>query len=142
MSTVILDVPATSGCEEKTTVNAGQLERLHRVMQYLQEHFREHPTLRALAQIAGLSPFHFHRLFRHCYGKTIKRVNTELQVQHAIELLRVGVPTAEVGVRSGFANQSHFTSRFKLITGLPPATWVRKHPHGASAHNMVHQRSA
>ncbi|HTL28859.1 MAG TPA: AraC family transcriptional regulator, partial [Tepidisphaeraceae bacterium] len=80
---------------------------------------------------AGLSPYHFHRLFRETYGKTLKRVNTELQIDFAKRLLLEGVSTVEVGQRAGFANQSHFTSRFKSITGLPPAAWLR-----ANAHNI------
>jgi AraC-like DNA-binding protein len=113
--------------EALVPVNPEQEARLRRVMEYLREHFREHPTLNVLAQIGGLSPFHFHRLFRACYGKTLKRVNTELQVEHAKELMLQGVPAIEAAERAGFANQSHLTSRFKLINGMPPGAWLRRH---------------
>jgi AraC-like DNA-binding protein len=113
--------------EALVPVNPEQEARLKRVMEYLEEHFREHPTLNVLAQVGGLSPFHFHRLFRACYGKTLKRVNTELQVEHAKQLMLQGVPALEAAARAGFANQSHLTSRFKLIYGLPPGAWLRRY---------------
>jgi AraC-like DNA-binding protein len=119
--------PTLTAAEALVPVNPDQEARLKRVMEYLEEHFREHPTLNVLAQIGGLSPFHFHRLFRACYGKTLKRVNTELQVEHAKQLMLQGVPAVEAAERAGFANQSHLTSRFKLIYGIPPGAWLRRH---------------
>jgi AraC-like DNA-binding protein len=129
MSTLVSTPTAPTSstlAEAIVPVNPEQEARLRRVMEYLGEHFREHPTLNVLAQIGGLSPFHFHRLFRACYGKTLKRVNTELQVEHAKELMLQGVPALEAAARAGFANQSHLTSRFKLIYGIPPGAWLRR----------------
>jgi AraC-like DNA-binding protein len=129
MSTV-LSTPmvetTTNPFEARVPVNPEQEARLKRVMEYLKEHFREHPTLDVLARVGGLSPFHFHRLFRACYGKTLKRVNTELQIEHAKQLMLQGVPAADAAQSAGFANQSHLTSRFKLIYGLPPGAWLRR----------------
>src|SRR5689334_2510385 len=113
--------------ETLSAVNPSQEARLRRVMEYLKEHFREHPTLAVLADVGGLSPFHFHRLFRASYGKTLKRITTELQVEHARQLMIEGVPAAEAADRAGFANQSHLTSRFKMIHGTTPGAWLRQY---------------
>jgi AraC family transcriptional regulator len=128
MSTVLSgpNVPTQSRDDMPSPVNAEQQVRLRRVMDYLQAHFHEHPTLAVLAQVGGLSPFHFHRLFRACYGKTLKRVTTELQVEHAQRLMLRGVKTAEAAASAGFANQSHLTSRFKMIVGMTPGAWLRR----------------
>jgi AraC family transcriptional regulator, regulatory protein of adaptative response / methylated-DNA-[protein]-cysteine methyltransferase len=47
-------------------------ERIARVIRYLDEHHAEQPDLAALAKRAGLSPFHFHRLFSAWAGVTPK----------------------------------------------------------------------
>ena len=45
-------------------------ERIARVIRYLDEHHAEQPDLAVLANRAGLSPFHFHRLFSAWAGVT------------------------------------------------------------------------
>ena len=122
MERVELDVP----CQEAAGITPDQQKRLSRAMNYIKAHFAKHPRLEEIAGEAGLSPFHFHRLFRKCYGRTFKQVLTSLQVEYAQKLLLAGVPTREVGNRSGFANQSHFTSRFKSVAGITPAAWRRQ----------------
>jgi len=47
-------------------------ERVANVIRYLDEHHAEQPDLATLARCAGLSPFHFHRLFSEWAGVTPK----------------------------------------------------------------------
>lgn len=119
-----LDVP----CQEDvaSSITPDQQRRLARARRFIESHFSKQPRLPSIAEEAGLSPFHFHRLFRRCYGETVKQLMTRLQIEYAQTLLLSGVPTRDVGLRSGFANQSHFTSRFKLVTGSTPAAWRRR----------------
>lgn len=126
-SVVTANDPTFTYPETLSAVNPSQEARLRRVVDYLKDHFREHPTLAKLAEVGGLSPFHFHRLFRAYYGKTLKRMTTELQVEHARQLMIDGVPAAEAADRAGFANQSHLTSRFKMIHGITPGAWLRQY---------------
>jgi AraC-like DNA-binding protein len=112
-------------CREGAELAADQIKRLTRAMRFIQANFASQPRLPEIAKIAGLSPFHFHRLFHKCYGRTVKQVMTSLQVEYAQELLKTGMSAAEAGRRSGFANQSHFTSRFREMTGTTPAAWRR-----------------
>lgn len=112
-------------CQEGADLAADQVKKLSRAMKFVQANFANQPRLPEIAQVAGLSPFHFHRLFHKCYGRTVKQVMTSLQVEYAQELLKTGISAAEAGRRSGFANQSHFTSRFREVTGTTPAVWRR-----------------
>jgi AraC family transcriptional regulator of adaptative response/methylated-DNA-[protein]-cysteine methyltransferase len=47
-------------------------ERVASVIRYLDEHYSDQPDLSELARGAGLSPFHFHRLFSAWAGVTPK----------------------------------------------------------------------
>jgi AraC family transcriptional regulator len=118
------DVPCQEDTE--TGITSEQQTKLSRALRYIEANFAKQPRLPEIAKIAGLSPFHFHRLFHKCYGRTVKQVMTSLQVEYAKELLRSAVHASEAGRRSGFANQSHFTSRFREITGTTPAAWRRQ----------------
>lgn len=124
------DVPMSSEAQPECETQAGEInedqrKRLEAAMEYIQKNCHTGAGLDDAAKAAGLSKFHFHRIFHRYFGKTVKRIVTECQVEMAKKLLLAGVPTKETGERCGFANQSHFTSRFKLITGQPPRKWTK-----------------
>lgn len=47
--------------------------RIERAIRYLDEHWQDRPGLAAIAKAAGLSPWHFNRLFRRWAGVTPKQ---------------------------------------------------------------------
>lgn len=47
-------------------------QRITRIINYLDHHHTEQPNLATLAEIAGLSQFHLHRLFSAWAGVTPK----------------------------------------------------------------------
>jgi AraC family transcriptional regulator len=79
--------------------------------------------LKDVAQAMGWSMFHLHRRFTLYHGITPKQVMTEHQLQFAMECLRRGMFLADTAKASGFSSQSHFSSRFKSLTGRTPGRW-------------------
>ena len=63
-------------------------DRIGRAIRYLDEHFREQPGLDEVAREAGLSAFHFQRLFTRRAGISPKRFLQFLTAGYARELLR------------------------------------------------------
>lgn len=63
-------------------------ERVARVIRYLDEHHTQQPNLAMLADSAGLSPFHFHRLFSTWAGVTPKDFLQCLTLEHVKSLLQ------------------------------------------------------
>ena len=49
-------------------MNPGDYARVEKTIRYLSDHFSENPPLEKLAREAGLSPFHFQRLFKRWAG--------------------------------------------------------------------------
>lgn len=78
-------------------------ERVARIIRHLDEHYTEQPNLGELAQQAGLSPFHFHRLFSKWAGVTPKAFLQCLTVAHAKRLLRQGESVLETAMASGLS---------------------------------------
>jgi AraC-like DNA-binding protein len=112
------------GQPTRRAVAPHQQPRIEQAMDYLRKHFREAPRLRDVAKAAHFSPYHFHRIFRNHYGKTIKMAATELQIEEAKRLLLQGKPVAEVSKSVGFASHASFTTRFKRLVGVSPHQWV------------------
>lgn len=78
-------------------------ERIARVIHYLDDCHLEQPALATLAEHAGLSQFHFHRLFSAWAGVTPKDFLQCLTLAHAKELLREGESILDVALESGLS---------------------------------------
>jgi AraC family transcriptional regulator len=77
-----------------------------------------------LAQVAGMSSFHFAREFKRTTGTTPHQYLIKFRIERAKALLaRNDLPLTEVGLRSGFSHQSHFTRLFRRITGTTPNSY-------------------
>jgi AraC family transcriptional regulator of adaptative response/methylated-DNA-[protein]-cysteine methyltransferase len=78
-------------------------QRIARVIEYLDEHYREQPDLRTLAGRAMLSPHHFHRLFSRWAGITPKDFLQCLTISHAKALLREGRSVLDTALDAGLS---------------------------------------
>jgi AraC family transcriptional regulator, regulatory protein of adaptative response / methylated-DNA-[protein]-cysteine methyltransferase len=78
-------------------------ERIARVIRYLDEHQAEQPDLAALARRAGLSPFHFHRLFSQWAGVTPKDFVQCLTFARVKESLQAGKTILDSALDAGLS---------------------------------------
>jgi AraC family transcriptional regulator of adaptative response/methylated-DNA-[protein]-cysteine methyltransferase len=78
-------------------------ERIAQVIRFLGASYVEQPDLTTLAGRAGLSQFHFHRLFATWAGVTPKDFLQCLTLAHAKELLCDGAPILDVALESGLS---------------------------------------
>src|SRR4029077_8818938 len=78
-------------------------ERVAGVIRYLDQHHTDQPDLTELARGAGLSPFHFHRLFSAWAGVTPKDFLQCLTVTHARNLLRKGETVLDAALDAGLS---------------------------------------
>lgn len=95
---------------------------------HIQTHFDEPLTLETLANIAGLSRFHFAAAFKRSFGVPPYRYIIETRIAAAKTLLKTTEETVlSVAGRVGYESQSHFTAVFKRETGQTPSAYRRKH---------------
>jgi AraC family transcriptional regulator, regulatory protein of adaptative response / methylated-DNA-[protein]-cysteine methyltransferase len=78
-------------------------ERIARVIRYVDAHHAEQPPLSELAREAGLSAFHFHRLFSAWAGVTPKNFLQWLTFSRAQGLLREGQSVLAAALESGLS---------------------------------------
>jgi len=92
---------------------------------YIAAHYDDDLSLTELARLSGLSPFYFARVFRAEVGLPPHAYLESVRIGAAQRLLTRGVPLAAVAQATGFADQSHFTRRFRRTIGVPPGQYAR-----------------
>jgi len=98
--------------------------KLKQVTDFIGENYSHDLKLAELAQVAGMSSFHFAREFKRTTGTTPHQYLIKFRVERAKALLAKNeVPLVEVSLRSGFSHQSHFTRLFRKITGTTPHSY-------------------
>ena len=78
-------------------------ERVATVIRFLDRHHTDQPDLNELAAAAGLSPFHFHRLFSTWAGVTPKDFLQCLTLEHVKQLLRDGDNVFDAALNAGLS---------------------------------------
>jgi AraC family transcriptional regulator len=98
--------------------------RLERVFRWLADHLDEGVDLATLADVACLSPFHFHRIYHSMQGETVTETVRRLRLHRAaVELITGELPVQRVARRAGYGSQEAFTRAFKVAYGVPPARY-------------------
>ncbi len=88
---------------------------------WLDAHAQDPIDLARVAGIAGLSPFHFLRLFARVTGVTPHQYVVRRRLRHAAHLLvRGDLPITEIAFESGFGDLSNFVRSFHRATGQSP----------------------
>lgn len=78
-------------------------ERVANVIRFLDRHHTDQPDLNQLAAAAGLSPFHFHRLFSAWAGVTPKDFLQCLTLEHVKRLLLDGNNVFDAALNAGLS---------------------------------------
>jgi AraC-like DNA-binding protein len=111
---------------------ADLLVHLRRARDHADRHYTEPLDLAQLAAIAGISKYHFQRLFRATYGMSPTAYLTERRIDRAQDLLRAtNLTVTEVCHAVGFSSLGSFSSRFRELVGETPSHFQRRYADGA-----------
>jgi AraC family transcriptional regulator of adaptative response/methylated-DNA-[protein]-cysteine methyltransferase len=94
--------------------------RVAEAIRYLCSEAREQPGLAALAARAGLSEFHFQRLFQRWAGVSPKRFLQYLTLENAKGLLRESRSLLETSLEVGLSSPSRLHDLFVTIEHMTP----------------------
>lgn len=98
-----------------------------RMVDFIEAHVAENLRLSEMAELAGLSPFHFARAFKQSFGVPPHRYHTNRRIEHAkILLTQPAASVTEVALAVGFAETSSFSTAFRKATGLAPSDFRRE----------------
>ena len=109
---------------------AGYEERIGRVIAYVFDHLDDELDLNRLADIACLSPYHWHRVYTAMRGETIAATVKRLRLSRAAAFLaQTSLSVDTIARRSGYPNVQSFTRIFKAAYGMPPAMYRKQGTH-------------
>ncbi|RMI35343.1 helix-turn-helix transcriptional regulator [Nocardia stercoris] len=104
------------------------LIHLRRARDHLDRHFAEATDLDELAELAGISKYHFLRSFAKVYGRTPTAYLSERRIERAQDLLRASnLTVTEVCHAVGYSSLGSFSARFTAITGETPSAFQRRY---------------
>src|SRR5574337_1054999 len=118
------------------------LERMNKVLVYIQSNIDRSMNLEALAAVAHFSLFHFHRIFRACIGETVYDHIRRLRLEKAVQKLYYSEQTVtEIALSAGYETPAAFTREFKKQFGKNPTEYKKMKRQSLPAHlNLIRSR--
>ena len=96
-------------------------DRITPVIQSMSREYDKNYTLEEYAQVAGMSKFHFLRVFKKITGLSPLEYRGKIRMEHAKELLEdLSLSIGEIGLSLGYSSPSYFCDAFKKKTGISP----------------------
>lgn len=102
--------------------NSTDSRRIHKIEDYVQQHFSEEIRLETVSALIYLSPTAFSRFFKLHTGRTFSDYVIEVRLGHAGRMLAESLkPIQEICYECGFNNISNFNRIFKRKRGFTPS---------------------
>lgn len=100
------------------------IQRINKVVAYINNHLDETLDLKTLANEAALSDFHFHRIFKALKGEAIGGYITRLRLEATARLLRYTALTIEeIAFNIGYETPASLSKAFKKQYGINPTEY-------------------
>jgi AraC-like DNA-binding protein len=100
--------------------------RVDRAKAMMEARHDEPLSLSAVARDAGMSAFHFARIFAELEGQPPHRFLTDVRLSHAHARLREGASVTDTCFAVGFGSLSHFVTTFRRRYGVRPSEVTRR----------------
>jgi AraC family transcriptional regulator len=103
--------------------------RIERAVRFIERHFQEKISLKEIAEVARLSPYHFLRTFSATIGVSPHKYLIGCRLRHAQRLIISNASSrllADIAVEAGFYDEAHLASHFRRAFGQPPGRWLRQ----------------
>jgi AraC family transcriptional regulator of adaptative response/methylated-DNA-[protein]-cysteine methyltransferase len=101
-------------------------ERVEKAIGYLETHYQQQPALSAMAAAAGLSEFHFQRLFSRWVGISPKRFLQFLTKEHAKKLITGSDTVLDTTYASGLSSPGRLHDLFVTCEAVTPGEYKRR----------------
>ncbi|MCP4072624.1 MAG: AraC family transcriptional regulator [Hyphomicrobiales bacterium] len=118
-------------------------KRLIRVCDYIHNHLDDDLDMDILAQVACLSQYHWHRIYRAVYGETVTSTIKRLRLNRAAgDLIKLSIPIPKIAEQAGYPNLQSFNRTFKKAYGQPPGKFRAMGGTGALVSNSGNEETS
>lgn len=101
------------------------VRRIHKVQDYIESNIDSSLSIEELADIAGFSKYHFHRIFKGIVDEPLSRYVNRLKLERATHLLtyRADMTITDIAYHFGFTDSAVFSRTFKSHYGVSPSQY-------------------
>ena len=113
----------TDAATEKPDFRGGlPIWQLRKVEDHVREHLQGEINVEALAELVGVSQFHFFRVFKQATGMSPIQFVTRERITRAQQFIReTSRSLIEIALEVGYTSPSHFAQVFRRVTGMTPS---------------------
>jgi len=108
----------------KKTTSANYRQRLTAVIDYIHDNINGNLDVNTLADVAFMSPYHFHRIYRELMQETVNATVRRLRLQKAaIDLIRTDQSIQTIAQGVSYGSVEAFTRAFSKQFCVAPSTY-------------------
>ncbi len=113
--------------EESSLVGRKAEEIVDYTTLYMRNHYMDEIDISSFAASMGFTSAYLTKIFSKYKGTTPLKYLTVLRIREAQRLLAdTDLPIREVGLRTGYPDQFHFSKTFRKITGRNPSSYRKE----------------
>lgn len=102
------------------------LKELNNVIDYIEEHLTGDLSLEIISKYAGVSDYHFRKIFFYLSGLTLSEYIKNRKLSEANKDLLNGEKVTDVALKYGYQSLDGFTRAFKKWSGFLPSEVMKK----------------
>jgi len=113
--------------ERSESASRKQLDRVKRILTYINDHYQDNLTLQQVAEVEGLSVPYLSMFFEKQMGINFSSYYSNLRLEHASEDLAETNDSIEtIALRNGYAEPHSFIRAFKKHFGVLPSVYRKR----------------
>ncbi|WP_109436100.1 MULTISPECIES: helix-turn-helix domain-containing protein [Aquimarina] len=102
------------------------ISKLFKAREYIHRYYTHKITLKVLAEVSGISKFHFARVFKNCFKMTPLEMQEQLRMKKAKELiLKDHISLTSIAYQLGYTDLALFSKRFKKYYKISPSRYIK-----------------
>ncbi|WP_294883175.1 MULTISPECIES: methylated-DNA--[protein]-cysteine S-methyltransferase [unclassified Sulfurimonas] len=101
-------------------------KQIEKAIKYIDENFKEHPSIDEIAKNIGMSKFHFIRVFKEYVGVTPKQFLHSVTLNYAKEHIKESKSILDSSLDIGLSSSSRLHELFVNLIGVTPKEWREK----------------
>jgi len=106
----------------KISTSNNYRQRISRVIDYIYQHLDRDLNVNILAEVAMMSPYHFHRIYRQLAQENVNATIRRLRLQRsAAELTRSNLPISSIAKKVSYGSIEAFSRAFTKQFGMTPS---------------------
>src|SRR6056297_785715 len=104
------------------------ISRINMVIDYIEDHLSQDMSLVELAEVAGFSKYHFHRIFYSFMKETLFQFIQRVRLQKAADKLcmNTNASITDIAYDCGFSSSAAFSRSFKSFFNQSPSQYRAK----------------